>query len=202
MHARTIASKLADIRYELIIFIWSILLAPISLAVFIFTSPHAHPMALAGIGVMWVAVIGGMTDEDSGRRDWKKRFEQWVLWPLIATFIQALIFRSSLWHSFLFLNTWWMVSRGLAGFVLPVRESYEQKNWKEFKSRLLTFFGGAPIMILLFIPVIGPVVFSILESSAFLANGNESLQKALVAATIIGLLLDVTVHSKPKSYSK
>lgn len=198
MRVRTIASKLSNNRYELLIFVWSILLTPISLAIFVFTSSYASPVAFPGIFILWAAMIGSMTDEDVNKINWKHRFEQWIFVPLIATLIQAAVFGSSLWNSLVFLNAWFLLSRAFAAFVIPLWAAANQKDWKEFRKTLGIFLGGAPLLLLLFSPVIVAVLSSVVESTTRLAGPSEPLQKILLALAILGLLVDIALQSRPQ----
>lgn len=199
LHHKTSVNKLP---YQILLFVWSIFLTPISLAIFVFTSSYASPVAFPGIFVLWAAMIGSVTDEDSSKINWKQRAEQWLFFPLLATFIQALIFGSSLWRSIIFLNAWFLLSRAFAAFVIPLWAAADQKDWKEFRKTLGIFLGGAPVLLLLFLPVIVAVLTSIMDSTTRLAGTNETLQKALLALAILGLLIDIAVQSRPRRSQK
>ena len=199
LHHKTSVNKLP---YQILLFVWSILLTPISLAIFVFTSSFASPVAFPGIFVLWAAMIGSVTDEDSSKINWKQRFEQWIAMPLFATFVQALIFGSSLWASIIFLNAWFLLSRAFAAFVIPLWAAADQKDWKEFRKTLGIFLGGAPVLLLLFLPVIVAILSSIVDSTTRLAGTSEPLQKSLLALAILGLLIDITFQSRPRNNPK
>ena len=78
LHHKTSVNKLP---YQILLFVWSIFLTPISLAIFVFTSSYASPVAFPGIFVLWAAMIGSVTDEDSSKINWKQRAEQWLSSP-------------------------------------------------------------------------------------------------------------------------
>ncbi len=177
--------------YQVLIFVWSILLTPISLAIFVFTSSYASPMAFPGILVLWAAMIGSMVDEDASKINWKQRFEEWIFIPLLATLVQALVFESSLWGSIVFLNAWFLLSHAFAAFVIPLWKEADQKNWKEFRKNLGIFLGGAPVLLLLFLPTMVAVLSSIIDSTTRLGGASQTVQKVLLAMAILGLLLDV-----------
>lgn len=197
MTAPKIVSVANDFPYRLALFLWAILFAPLSLGVFVFTSSHFTPLALPGILIVWAVMVGNMTDEDPDKINWKKRFFHWIAFPIVATLVQALIFGSSLWLSVVFLNAWFMMSRAWAAFGMLLWDAADRKNWKEFRSILWTFIGGAPVLMLLYLPVTFTVLMSIVDSTSRIAGENELLKKNLLALAILGLLVDIVLQSRP-----
>ena len=193
-----IASEIVNrLPYAIFIFLWAILFAPISLGIFVMTSPHGGPLGLMGILILWIVMACNIIDEDPYHIDWKKRFEHWIFFPLVATITQAFIFGSSLWLSIVFLNSWFMMSRAWAAFVIPLWDAADRKDWKEFRVTLFTFIGGAPVLMLFYLPATYTVVMSIADSTSRLAGSNELLQKGLLALGLLGLLLDIALQSRP-----